>query len=164
MKLYVVRHAEALSQEKADINSDADRPLTEYGHAQCRALAPALLAQGVTIEVILTSPYLRARQTAQGLVDHWLDPKPRIEECEELAPSGSSGKLARTLRKMKVATAALVGHMPDLAEHLAWFVGSKKARLEMDKAGVAFIECDDLPDKGSGSLRWLVTPKWYMSS
>src|SRR5688572_2862332 len=120
MKIYFVRHAEALPLEASGVNADADRPLTEKGHAQCRALAAALLRQGVRLDLILTSPYLRARQTAQGILDHWPDPRPRVEECEGLAPEGKASKVARAVRKLKPESVALVGHMPDLAEHVAW--------------------------------------------
>src|SRR5262245_24429407 len=162
MRIYIIRHAEAVSLETSGVNADADRPLTEHGHAQCRALAAALLKRGVRLDLILTSPYLRARQTTQGLLDHWPQSRPTVEECEDLAPAGKANKLARLLRKLMPDNAALVGHMPDLAEYAAWFIGSKKARLDLDKAGVAFIECDDLPDKGTGTLEWLITPAWFM--
>ena len=164
MNVYLIRHAEAVPLELSGVNADADRPLTPHGHAQCRALAPALLRRGVVLDLVLSSPYLRCRQTAQGLLDHWNESKPRVEECEYLAPDGKAGKLARELRKLKPASAALVGHMPDLAELTAWLIGSKKTRLDFDKAGVACVSFDDLPDKGTGCLLWLVTPQWFMET
>lgn len=164
MRLYIIRHAEAVSLETAGVNADADRPLTDHGHAQCRALASALLKRGIKFDLILTSPYLRARQTTQGLLDQWPQPRPAVEECEDLTPDGKSGKLARLLRQFKPDSAALVGHLPSLADHAAWFIGSKKARLDLEKASVALIECEDLPDKGGGCLQWLITPAWYMES
>jgi len=163
MRIYIIRHAEALSLETAGVNADADRPLTDLGHSQCRALAAALLKHGVRFDLLLTSPYLRARQTTQGLLDQWPQPRPPVEECEDLAPEGKTGKIARLLRKMKPENVGLVGHMPDLAAHVAWFIGSKKARVDLDKAGVALIECEEMPDKGGGTLQWLLTPAWFMA-
>jgi phosphohistidine phosphatase len=162
MNVFFVRHAEAMPLEKSGVNADADRPLTEHGHAQCRSLAAALLRLGIHLDLILTSPYLRARQTAQGLLDHWSQQRPRVEEREELAPDGKAGKLARYLRQQKPDSVALVGHMPDMARQVSWFMGSKKARLDLDKAGVALLEFDELPDKGTGVLVWLVSPDWFM--
>src|SRR5213076_615195 len=109
MKIFIVRHAEAVPLEASGVNADADRPLTAHGHVQCEALALALQRLGGKLDLILTSPYLRARQTAQGLLDHWTDPRPRIDECEDLAPEGKASKLARALRKAKAANVALVG-------------------------------------------------------
>lgn len=163
MRIYIIRHAEAVPLEVSGVNADADRPLTEHGHAQCRALAAALQKHGVRLDLILTSPYLRTRQTTQGLLDHWPLPRPPVEECAELAPGGKPSKVARELAKFKPDNAAVVGHMPDVAELAAWLIGSKKARLEFDKASVALIESEDTPSKGSGCLEWLVAPKWFMS-
>ncbi len=161
MNVYLIRHAEAVPLEQSGVNSDADRPLTQTGHAQCADLAAALLRQGVTLDLVLTSPYLRARQTTQGLLDNWSEPRPRVDECEDLAPEGKPAKVARTLRKLKLAHVALVGHMPDLAEHTAWLIGSKMSRLVFEKSGVACLVFDEAPDKGAGRLLWLVTPDWF---
>jgi phosphohistidine phosphatase len=161
MNVYLIRHAEAVPLEESGVNADEDRPLTQKGHQQCHGLADTLMHQGVKLDLVLTSPLLRARQTAQGLLDHWTEPRPRVEQCEDLAPNGKASKLARTLRKFKPASVALVGHMPDLAEHAAWLMGSKKARIDFDKAGVACLVFEDMPDKGAGCLVWLVTPDWF---
>lgn len=163
MNLYIIRHAEAVSLEQSGVNADADRPLTPNGHTQCRSLASALLKMGTTLDLVLTSSYLRTRQTAQGLIDAWSDPNLKVEECKHLEPGGKIEKLARLLRSLEVKSVALVGHMTDLAEHAAWFMGSRKARLDFDKAGAAYIDFIDLPDKGNGCLIWLVTPQWYPS-
>src|SRR5689334_20462718 len=132
MNLYIIRHAEAVSLEESGVNADGDRPLTPHGHAQCRGIAAALLRLGVKLDVVLTSPYLRARQTAQGLLDSWSDPNLKVEELKHLLPGGKIEKLARQLRSLEAKNVALVGHMPDLAEHAAWFMGSRKARLDFD--------------------------------
>src|SRR5437762_1010972 len=162
MNLFFVRHADAVPLVNSGVNADADRPLTDHGHAQCRALAAALQRLGVQFDLILTSPYLRARQTTQGLLDHWTQPRPRVEECDHLVPEGKAGKLARALRRQTADNIALVGHMPDLASHLAWFLGSKKVQVDLAKAGIARVEFEDLPDKGTGVLSWLVSPDWFM--
>ena len=59
MDLYIIRHAEAVPRGTADVNGDEDRPLTDRGHAQARALSAALQRQGA-LDVLLTSPLLRA--------------------------------------------------------------------------------------------------------
>src|SRR4051812_4787637 len=159
MNVYLIRHAEAQPLELSGVNADADRPLTQLGHAQCHSLSAALLRRSVVLDLVLTSPYLRARQTAQGVLDHWSEPRPRVDQCDDLAPEGKPGKVARALRKLKSANVALVGHVPDMAELAGWFMGSKKTRLDFDKAGVACLVFEELPDKGTGCLQWLVTPE-----
>jgi phosphohistidine phosphatase len=163
VNLYIIRHAEAVPLTAGGVNDDADRPLTERGHAQSRAVAAMLRRHNVPLDVILTSPLLRSRQTAQGVHDHGSEPRPAIQVCDELAPDVRPKKLARALRKLGGKTnVALVGHMPDLAVHLAWLIGGKRAQLGLDKAGVACVASPDPPDKGTGKLVWLVTPDWFM--
>jgi phosphohistidine phosphatase SixA len=103
---------------------------------------------------------LRARQTAEGILHAWSAPAPAYEECEELAPGGRSKRLARHLRELKGDAIGLVGHQPDLGEHLAWLIGSKRAQIDLAKAGVAAVHVADEPAKGTGVLLWLVTPDW----
>jgi phosphohistidine phosphatase SixA len=86
---------------------------------------------------------------------------PDIRICEELAPGGKHRRLARFLRDLGAERAALVGHQPDLGELAGWLIGSKKAQIDIPKAGVAFIRCEDRPDKGEGSLEWLIGPDWF---
>jgi phosphohistidine phosphatase len=160
MDLLLIRHAEAAPLGEEGNQDDAERPLTAAGRAQCKPLAEALQRLGVRLDRIATSPLLRARQTAEELLAHWGTPLPELDLCEALAPGAKPRKLARYLWKKGAGSIALVGHMPDLAEHAAWLIGSKKAQLEIGKAGAAFIECEKLPAKGSGSLTWLVTPAW----
>ncbi len=161
MELFLIRHAEAAPLGEAGVQDDAERPLTQAGRDQCKPMAEALLRIGVKLDRVATSPLLRARQTAEELLNYWSAPLPALDECDALAPGAKPRKLARYLWKKGAGSVALVGHMPDLAEHAAWLIGSKKAQLQLAKAGVARIECEKLPAKGSGILTWLVTPAWY---
>jgi phosphohistidine phosphatase len=161
MDLYLIRHADAVPLGEEGIHDDAERPLTEAGHTQCQALAAALQRRGVRLGVVVTSPLLRARQTAEGLLHHWSDPKPEQRVCEELAPGGRPKKLTRFVIGLGAEAAALVGHQPDLNHFAAWLVGSKKAQIDIAKSGTAFIRCSEEPDKGEGELVWLATPEWY---
>lgn len=160
MDLYVIRHADAMPIGERGISSDEERPLSPEGEAQCRALAAALQRQGVRLDRVLTSPLVRARQTADIMLQAWSKPTPELESCAELAPGIRPGKLARALRKLGEASVALVGHQPDLSDWTAWLIGSRKARLDFAKSGVAYVVCNDPPDKGAGTLTWLLTPEW----
>ncbi len=160
MELYLIRHADAVPLGEQGITSDAERPLTDTGKVQARALSAALQQHGVQLDKLLTSPLVRARQTAEGIVAPWVGAAPDIEECAALAPGGKSKDLAREVREHGGEVIGLVGHQPDLAEHVAWLIGSKKAHLDMAKAGVAAIRCGE-PRKGGGMLLWLVTPEWF---
>src|SRR5262249_21659959 len=160
VNLYFIRHAEAAPLGTDGVNADEDRPLTPAGEEQTSQLAQALLRHGVTLSLLCSSPLLRARQTAHGLVHLWTDPKPEVRILEELIPDGKPRKLAKSLRRIQAESLALVGHMPSMAAFAAWFLGSKKAQVDFDKAGAAHFACADEIEKGCGTLLWLVTPEW----
>jgi phosphohistidine phosphatase len=162
MDLYLIRHADA-QPLSGEMQNDADRPLTETGQAQAQALAAALQAHGVHLDQVVSSPFLRARQTADRLIENWKTPLPELLLCEELAPeSGRARKVTKFLLKLTANSVALVGHMPELAEYAAWLIGSKKVQIAIAKAGVARIECEGIPDKGAGTLTWLIPREWFM--
>lgn len=158
MQLYLIRHAEAAPADADTAEADAARPLTEFGSRQARAVAEALKAHSVAVGRILTSPLLRARQTAEVIAQGLGEPGPQV--CQHLAPGGKRRRLSKAVCDAGVQAVALVGHDPDLPEYLAWLIGSRKAQIALAKAGVACVECDDDPGKGAGVLHWLLTPLW----
>lgn len=156
MLLYVIRHAEAA--DPAEHATDAERPLTDVGHDQVRRLSATLPKHGVRPTVILSSPLVRAWQTAAGLL-HGLEPQPPLRECLALAPGGAAKALAEVLEAQE-GDVVIVGHNPDLEEHIAWLIGSRKARVAMAKGAVACLRCGSKIGKGCASLRWLLTPEF----
>jgi phosphohistidine phosphatase len=155
MDLYLIRHAEAEPKARAG-KPDDERALTPEGHEQARALAEAFRGHGVALDVVVTSPLVRARQTAEAFQSF-------VETCEVsplLALGVRPGKVARYLRNLGKERVALVGHNPDLSELAAWLIGSRKAQIDIAKGGAAFITCDGDADKGAGTLHWLLAPEW----
>src|SRR5262245_13967294 len=160
MHVYVIRHADAVPLGMQGIHDDAKRPLTDVGKAQCKALGKAFRKMGVRLDRLLTSPLVRARQTAEALHDGWGTGAPSLVECDLLAPGEKKRELLERIREQHVDSLGLVGHNPDLSELVGWFLGDKRAGFNLDKAGVALVEFDGLAGKGSGVLAWLVTPAW----
>ena len=160
MDVYIIRHADAIPVGERGITTDAERPLSSEGEAQSRDVSAALQRQGVRLTKVLASPLVRARQTAEIILQGWAKPAPELVLCDELTPGFRAGKLARLLRKLNAESVALVAHQPDLSDWTAWLIGSRKTRVEFAKAGVAHVVCDDPPDKGAGTLHWLLTPDW----
>jgi len=163
MRLYLIRHAEAAPLGEHGTTDDEERPLTEKGRAQCGPLAMALRRLGVELSRLLTSPLLRARQTAEALRSSWGEIAPEIVECRHLAPGGKKRKILDRLREQHADAVGLVGHNPDLSVLAAWLVGDKNVSIELDKAGVACIEFEGSLGKGKGTLRWMVTPEWCVA-
>lgn len=160
MHIYAIRHADAVPLGAQGIHEDEKRPLTDVGRAQCKALVKAFRKLGVRLDRLLTSPLVRARQTAEALHDGWGASAPSIVECDLLAPGEKKRELLERVREQHVESLGLVGHNPDLSELVGWFLGDKRAGINLEKAGVACVEFDGAAGKGSGVLAWLVTPTW----
>jgi phosphohistidine phosphatase len=158
MNILLIRHADALSAGESGAVDDESRPLSDAGHAQCAPLARAIERFGARPQVVISSPLLRARQTASGLLPVWDGSPPELRTADELAPGAKRSKLARLLRGLSAETVALVGHMPDLGQFAAWLIGSKKAHIDFAKAGAACLVTDTVPGKGGAALVWMVTP------
>ncbi len=160
MDLYLIRHAHALALGERGITADDERPLSEQGERQSEQIAAGLQRRGVKIDLLLTSPLLRTRQTAEAFVRLGPPLVGELQSCDDLAPGGKRKRLARTLLGLDQSAVGLVGHQPDLGEFAAWLIGDRNVRIELAKAGVACVRCDGSPKKGGGALMWLVTPEW----
>ncbi len=160
MDIYLIRHADALALGERGITEDEDRPLSERGEAQARALGAGLQGKGIRLEKIVTSPLVRARKTADAILHSWQEPVPEVHVCGHLAPDGKCKKLAKFLRGLGSETIALIGHQPHLGLFLAWLIGGKKAQIDLAKTGVACLSCAE-PGKGTATLRFLVSPDWW---
>ena len=161
MEIYLIRHAHSPKLSDCEAESDQDRPLGEKGQHQSRTLALSLQERNVQPEVILSTPLLRAKQTAEIMVESWQGTKPKLVIEKRLTPECKPRKLKRILQEQEKEHVAVVGHEPDLGWWASWLIGSSKANIQFAKAGVAHIHWEDKLKKGTGTLLWLVTPDWY---
>jgi phosphohistidine phosphatase len=160
MHLYLIRHADAVPLGEQGIQHDEQRPLTPKGEAQAEALARALDRLGVRLDALLTSPLVRARQTAERLAGKSVSAK----QCPSLAPGRKKRQVLEHVRETKGEAVGIVGHNPDLSELVGWFVGDKNAGIELDKSGVACVTFDGKASKGGGVLVWLASPEWIAAA
>jgi phosphohistidine phosphatase len=156
-ELYLIRHG--LAEERGENwPDDAKRPLTAEGVTRLRRSARGLARLGVSLDLMLTSPLVRARQTAETLAADF-DPRPAIVVMDALAPEGSIQAVIADLHKhAKRTRIALVGHEPGIGELAARLAGARQA-LQFKKGAVCRIDVDALPPATAGSLRWFVPPK-----
>jgi phosphohistidine phosphatase len=155
MKLYLVRHATASDVAK----SDAERELTREGREEARIVGAALAGLGVKPGSILSSPLVRARQTAE-IAGKELNFSGGVEPLDELVGNTTTPALLKALRPYASrGEIILVGHMPSLSEHLAAMIGGARVEgLALGKGSVACLELDEL-HIGAGQLRWLMRQK-----
>ncbi|MGF1492414.1 MAG: phosphohistidine phosphatase SixA [Microcoleaceae cyanobacterium] len=162
--LYLIRHG--IADEPELHRTDEERALTKEGDRKTRKVAQKLLDMGVSFDLILTSPLVRARQTAEILQATGLGKQ--LEESEILAPAGQITQWLDwyySSESNQQKTIALVGHQPNLgnwAEILVW--GEARGVLVVKKAGVIGLT---LPEQdspvGNSQLFCLTPPKFLLS-
>lgn len=158
IELYLVRHAIA-AERGPKYPDDRQRPLTPAGAKKFGDSVPGLLEMGATIDFVLTSPLVRAHETAV-LLASGLKPKPGTIEVEALAPGGRHAAIVEAIKThaKRHRRLALVGHEPDLGELAARLLAAR-GNFEFKKGGVCLIEVDTATPGGPGTLRWFLTPK-----
>jgi phosphohistidine phosphatase len=158
MVVYILRHAIAVERETASYPND-DRPLTEEGKEKMSKAAKGIAKLVDDIDVILTSPLVRAHDTAT-IVARALDAEQKLELCKELAPGSSLKNLLSSLSKYKgLKSIMVVGHQPDLGYLASAFLGSNESIVEFKKGAFCAIEVSTLSPKGKGTLLWHLQPK-----
>jgi phosphohistidine phosphatase len=161
MKIYVLRHGIAVEPGASGCENDAGRPLIPKGKRQLRQTAAAMKKMGLRFDLILSSPYLRAKQTAE-IVAESLKLKGQLKISDALAPDGSPKNLIRQLNELKPApeNVLLVGHEPYLG-CLVSLLTTGRADLMMDfkKGGLCQLEAGKLSHDRCATLVWLLTPR-----
>jgi phosphohistidine phosphatase len=163
MKLYLMRHGIATERIGGAILNDSQRPLTEEGKAETKLVALGLKRLAIKPDLVVTSPLVRAKQTAEIIIDV-LGAKDDLKVTDALAPGGAASDLYKFLRQFNQPQAPqevfLVGHEPDmgrLAGTLLW--AGPELDIPFKKAGVARIDIADVPPTAPGTLKWFLTPK-----
>jgi phosphohistidine phosphatase len=158
MELYIFRHG--ISE---DGSPDPARQLTSEGREKTAAVAKLARRAGARPSLILSSPYVRARQTAQIAADE-LGFKGNILNVDSLAPHNKPEDVWRSLRDHADESAILVaGHEPLLSQLVGWLLHAPSLLVEMKKSAMVRIDVDS-PRGGRvgpphGMLRWMMVPR-----
>lgn len=154
--LYLVRHAIA-AERGPDYPDDSRRPLTPKGADRFRESVAGLVMIDVELDEILTSPYVRARQTAELLAEGFVKP-PKITNVHALAEGQPLDVIDTLARYAKRKRLAIVGHAPGIGDVAARLLGHRKT-LDFKKGGVACIQVEALPLPRPGTLVWFMPPR-----
>lgn len=157
MNLYLIRHA--IAAEETPTGEDSERPLTDKGSKKMRQIAKGLRSLGLEFDVILASPYLRARETAEILHDVF-KMKKKVVLTDNLIPNGDPAQLiAEINEKYSVDSLAIVGHEPNLTTLVSVLVAQgTPVEITLKKGGVCHLSIDDLHQTHRATLNWLLTP------
>lgn len=159
MNLYIVRHAIAVQRGTPGYEDDSQRPLTDTGRKKMKKIVKGLCDFGIELDAIVTSPYVRARDTATILAKEF-EMKDKVALSDSLIPPGNFETLINEIReKYDVANLALVGHEPMLSSLISWLTtGNTAMKVTLKKGGVALLSTDNLYEEGRATLQWLLTP------
>lgn len=161
MNIYLVRHGIAFEPGEPGYEDDAQRPLTDKGRDKINKIAHVLKRLNVKPDVILSSPYLRARQTAEILAKGLKYKKDKIEFSEKLLSANKPGPIiSEIIEKYIVEELVIVGHEPCLGLLIsALTAGDSGLAINVKYGGVCCLSADDFRIERRATLEWLLTPK-----
>ncbi len=159
MNLYIVRHAIAVERGTPGFEDDSQRPLTDTGRKKMKKIVKGLQQLKMDLDVILSSPYVRARDTATILAKEF-NRKDKVAFSDNLIPPGNFESLIQEIHQnYNVNNLALVGHEPMLSSLVSWLTtGNTDMKVELKKGGVVYLTTDNLYQNGRATLVWLLTP------
>lgn len=158
MELFLVRHANAVKRQEWMPRRDRSRPLTKSGVRKMRRIARGMRALDMKADLILSSPFLRARETAEIIVAELGIPV--LELTQDLEPGADVNRLCTFLgrRAGDVRGVVLVGHEPALSSLVSLLLGGK-GMVAMKKGGLCKLRIGRLRCGRCAVLEWLLPPQ-----
>ena len=161
MELLVIRHGEAMDKEEFAKTGKSDdlRPLTSAGMEEMKEIARGLRELVKKIDLLVTSPLVRAVQTAEIVgAAYDIDVS---ETTTALSPDSDPEDFEKWSADFEdVKRIAVVGHEPHLTALVSWLLtGEDDAIIDLKKGGMCLLEFDSGIKSGSGILNWLMTPR-----
>jgi phosphohistidine phosphatase len=161
MNLYLLRHGLATKRSAPKLRTDRQRPLTPVGVRKMRKIAKAMQTLGLSFDLILSSPFLRAWQTAE-IVAEVLQVRKRLQSANELGAGASPRAILRRFSQAKRApqSVLLVGHEPYLSNLASLLLaGHPRLQITLKKGGLCKLSFESPKFVQPATLDWLLTPK-----
>jgi len=160
MKIYLIRHSNAVDHGTPGYEDDSLRPLTENGRDKMKKIASALKGLDLKPDLIVSSPYIRARQTAEILAKVLKYKKEPVFN-DALVPMGNADNIIGEINeKYSVDELVLVGHEPCFSALISTLTaGNPDLNINIKNGGVCCLSSDDLHTERKAVLEWLLTPK-----
>jgi phosphohistidine phosphatase len=156
VNIYFIRHGDS---EKTSVHKkDSDRELTAQGRNITRSAALQWKKIIPDFDYIITSPYLRAVQTADIIASAFNHNNGIITD-KKLAPGSKTADLIEIVHTYSGKNIAIVGHQPDLAEHISSLISNSQAYIEFKKSSIAKLSFGSKVKEGKGTLDFLIPPE-----
>ena len=161
MNLFLLRHGLAVDSSKPGFKKDADRPLPPKGKQRLWRVAEAMEEMDLEFEAIISSPFVRAAQTADIIAEAF-EIRKKLSTSDHLTPNGNPKLLLEHLNQLEPAPKGvlLVGHEPYLSQLIGLLVaGNTNALIDLKKGALCKLEIENLRCGRCATLAWLLTPK-----
>lgn len=160
MKLYILRHGIAVKPGTPGYEDDSARPLTPKGKRQLRQIAAAMKKMGLRFDLVLSSPFLRAKQTAE-IAAKSLKLQKKLAFSDELTPGGNPQALIQQLNaaRPKPDAILLVGHEPSVRLIGLLTTGESNLAIDFKKGSLCKLETEKLNHAQCATLSWLLAPR-----
>lgn len=162
MRLLIIRHAIAEERLTSQEGDDAARALTRKGRRRMRRAARGIASVCGQIDLLVSSPLVRAVQTAR-IVHRAYGKRPKRKRLDLLAPGGSGAQLMRWLKRLgrqkPGQTVALVGHEPDLSRLVGYLLtGKGRCIVRLKKGAACLLELSQEDRQDGATLLWAMKP------
>jgi phosphohistidine phosphatase len=159
LELYMIRHGLA-GEKKEDETTDDERPLKKKWKEKMKDIAKGLKELRISFDIVLTSPLLRAKESAEIVNAYCCDTK-EVTVTDLLVPDASYNNLIKFLNKIKnVKRIAIVGHEPFLSSFASYCLSkNENSLMNLKKGGILMLEIDEVIRPGRCILSWLIEPK-----
>jgi phosphohistidine phosphatase len=158
MILYIVRHGIAVNRNDPHAPAEPERPLTRKGIEKTREVLLGLRELGPKPDAMITSPYLRAAQTAEIACEVFGFPREKVRHSEHLKPGANPAEFLKELTHVRAKEVMCFGHAPHMDQLIAYLAGGRDVFTALKKAGVASFELESA-NASKGTLLWLLPPK-----
>jgi len=164
MELYFLRHGIAVEKGTSGFARDSERPLTDEGIQKMRKIAKAMKELDLSFDLILSSPFIRAKQTAE-IVANELDITEVLRFSMNLAVGGDPAMLIKEIKSDNSQKILLVGHEPYLSNAISMLIsGHDDVAILMKKGGLCKLTVDSLRFGKCATLEWLIGPRQILYS
>lgn len=158
MILYLVRHGIAIERGDPDCPPETERYLTRDGIKKTREVAKGIAALKIEPALLISSPYVRAMQTAEIFADALSHPREKIRQSPNLRPGSNPSDFLKELAHVKAHEIMAFGHAPQLDQLIATATASRGVFTALKKAGTAALDFESIAP-GKATLLWLLPPK-----
>jgi phosphohistidine phosphatase len=161
VNLYILRHAIAVERGLPEYEDDSQRPLTGKGRKRMAKMAKGMQALDLDFDLILSSPFSRARQTAE-IVAEELDMGDELQLTDHLAPEGDPAALVAFINEQygDKESVVLVGHEPYLSGLISTLIaGMPNIPINLKKGGLCCLTVEALSYGQCATLEWLLAPR-----